>query len=250
MTKGKLSAKQTNEQKWKRMRLILDKLREESLSISEVGRLVYGSKMTRTDMRTVQNYLAELVGIGLVSKPDDNSGVYSSTENKIIFQSAAEYSLALKHSKNMLLSDEHHQGIEDSDEEMTLRRLAFFEEDRMEWKKHSSIEYYDYCYLQQHIKTGYLEIHELIRKYKQLATEKGVESGFGHLRIVPTGEMPAPKQTITEEDKKEFVDVTDLFVGKLSRLIRAVSRDGVPLAGYCDGCPGRKIIIKGSGKPA
>ena len=104
---------------------------------------------------------------------------------------------------------------------------------------------YAQSYLLQHIRTGYPEIFELIEKYKQFLTKRGVTSGYvihkseGLIESVPG--IPAIK--VTEKEKQEFDDIVDLFVGKMRRLTRDVV-DKIPLLGYCDGCPTSRITIK------
>jgi len=100
-------------------------------------------------------------------------------------------------------------------------------------------------YLLQHIKTGYPEIFELIKKYKQFLIEHGVTSGYVVYKspglIEKRPGIPAIK--VTKNEKQEVENIETLFAGKLRRLSRDVI-DKIPLLGYCDGCPTARLTIK------
>lgn len=55
-----------NQTKWARMRLILDKLKEQPITLDEIECVVY-EKASKIAKRTVQNYIAELIALGLVT---------------------------------------------------------------------------------------------------------------------------------------------------------------------------------------
>jgi hypothetical protein len=240
MTRGKLSAKQVNEKKWLRLKLVLQNLRKKGpLTSSEICQLLFGPSMNKTDLRSAQNYLAELVALDLVSY-EITRGVYELADSKRVFQSKADYNLAFAHSKHIVLTDMGNQGLEDIDDDFILDRLAFLEEDLKEqdkegWGK-AEIDF-DREYLLQHLKTGYPEIHLLIQRYKQIRVKHRIHSSMHTL-----GDLK-PEKPFEEKDWKELENLRDLFAGKISRLVREV-KDGIPLSGFCDGCPGTKVTIK------
>lgn len=95
------TAKQINEQKWRRMRLILDKLEEKPMSTSEIEQLFSKSAGDKIVKRSVQNYMAELIALGLVFYNSED-GIYELLENKKVFQNRHNYEIALKHSEKLL----------------------------------------------------------------------------------------------------------------------------------------------------
>ena len=158
-------AKEINAQKWRRMKLILEKLREKPLPSKEICRIVFSSSaIDRTKLRTIQNYLAELIGLDLINY-DPFSGVYSSNENKIVFKSKHDYDLALNHSKRLVHLTRDTQPHDYVSPSETLRTLAFWEDNV------TNHDAEDTRFL-QHLKTGYYEIFQLMEEYRQKIKKK------------------------------------------------------------------------------
>jgi hypothetical protein len=232
---------QINAKKWQKLKLILKNLRERgSLASSEIGPIIFGPSMNNADLRTLQNYLAELIGIGLVSF-DSISKQYTLVENKREFKSKADYGLALKHSKGLILSSKSIQGPEHTDPVFFLRRLAYVQGDRKNWEKvEHDVYLVNAMLLLQHFKSGYPEIIQLIESYRETAYRIGIRSDHPHLAA--STRLGGPTKQNSAKDAKELDDIVDIFTGKISRLIRE-TKDGIPLAGSCDGCPSRKITV-------
>jgi len=261
------------------MRLIMDKLRERPMPFAEIEQLVCKSQTNRIGNRSVQNYLAELVALGLV---DYNSGtrLYGWTENRVEFRSKHDYDIALKHSKNLVLTSSERQGLDHTNPCLALDLLVF-EPDRD----------IDYQCLVQHLQTGYFQgIYKLMERYHQLMDETGLSEIPGFPKLFSTGtswdensHMAGVVENISNRDfeeilaneiptrgnmllidvnsavigssspnikqvhkvkYKEIVDLRDLLVGRIYSVVNDVIQ-GAPLQGFCDHCPHRKITIKG-----
>ena len=78
---------------------------------------------------------------------------------------------------------------------------------------------YSFVYLLQHIKTGYPEIFDLMKKYRQFLLNRGVTSGYvthksdGLIENIPG----IPPLKLAEEEKRELEDIGESFVVKLRR---------------------------------
>lgn len=223
MTKQK-TAKELNEQKWKRMNLIMEKFKEKPMSTVEIEQLISGkAQVDKIVKRSVQNYMAELIALGLVHH-NSEAGVYELADSKQVFQSEYDYNIALKHSKLLTLSTSENQRLDQMNPYSALDLLAYDD------KENRDID--DQC-LSQHIRTGYYELHLLLQKYRKTSYLK--EKG---LQLEP---LYSPKE---RKQVKEFQDLRDLLVGKISSIVNDV-RHFIPLQGFCDCCPHRRITIKG-----
>lgn len=192
---------------------VIEALREGNKTYSELGSLGIPEKTLDRILKDNLEYW------GLIKK-EGSCWVWH--ENKQVFQSKADYELALKHSKNVILTTSEKQGLDQTSIIAVLNELAFFEDNEEAFRKRWVSDYYfDRKYLLQHIKTGYPEILRLIQKYRELEI----------------------KQSFSDTDSKELEYVQDLFAGKMARLIRNL-KDGIPLSGFCDGCPRKTVTIK------
>jgi hypothetical protein len=210
MTKGRLSAKQINERKWKRMLTIIEGLEKQPLDSKRIFHHVFGSKPKRSDLRTFENYMAELRAIKVISY-DEKTNTYASTRYRIVM-GTEDYKTALDHSRLLVLTTENAQ----SEADLHLDEYSPVQIKEMFFSK-ESVASDDYYFL-QHIKTGYPEISELITKHMELSIE-------------------LPKR------KTEIQDIEDLLVGKIVTIVDGV-RTGKALLGYCDCCPKKSYSIK------
>ena len=255
MTRGRKTAKEINERKWRRMRLIMDKLKEKPMSSSEIEQLFSKSASDKIVKRSVQNYMAELIGLGLALY-NSEAGAYELAENKKVFQSKHDYDIALKHSRYLTLSTSDKQRLDQTDPYLALDLLVYHD------KENRDID--DQC-LFQHIKTGYYEVYSLLQKYRKIMDARGyskyphfpklpkLDSHFDFTDLCPW-EMVAEAALLQNKEKrekagnerkqaKELLDLRDLLVGKLYGIVNDV-RNGIPLQGYCDSCPDRRVTIK------
>jgi hypothetical protein len=226
------TAKQLNEQKLLRMKLILEKLRERTMGSSDLGLTVFGHNMNRTEFRSLQNYLSELIGLGLVER-DTNLGIYSSNDNKIIFQSKHDYDIAFKHSQRLVLSTRDTQRLDFMFPPSALRILVFWDDNITEHDPE------DGRFL-QHLKTGYYDIFQLMETYRQKVKELGLSPRFD---IPHIGENPDRAKNISQNDLKELENLKAQLIGKVYLLVDCV-KNGSPLKGSCETCPGRYLAIK------
>jgi hypothetical protein len=229
------SAKEINEQKWRKMRKILEKVREGPMTLSEIELLTYSKGINRVGKRTIQNYMAELNGLGLVVY-DPVFATYSATETKRVFKSKQDYNIALKHSKNLLLSTSKKQRL-DQMNPLSAFDLIMFPEDSL------GKDIYDFCLL-QHIKTGYHETNKLMEKYKQSMDKLG----YSKVRYLPKLNNPIigeakTKTTKANKQMRKLHDLRALLVGKIYTLVDEV-KNGIPLEGSCKYCPTPKLTIK------
>ncbi len=238
------------------MRLLLDKLREEDLSSTQIGQLIYGRKIDKNKLRSVQNYLQELIGLGLVSQ-DSSSGLYHFTENRTVFQSKSDYEIALKHSKKLIPK------IDSLWETVDL--LAFPEEND---------EQTETSCLLRHIRNGYSDFYLTLQEYRAAMEKSGLAGYNGFPKPILAEEFPSeppkdekipvrvsallPDSTDFEAFRKEYeakevrdnnpeirnlVKLRDSLIGKLYSLVGSVEH-GSPLLGSCDFCPHKKLTIK------
>jgi len=243
--------KEVNTAKWGRMKRIKEALKTKSLSLSDVEKAAYGPNITPVGRRAVQTYIAELLALGDVER-NEPSGLYSLVENKRVFQTKNDYELALKHSGNVLLLKVRDLQLSTYFYEPNmLEKLSFWEDDYVTNKAEDnpfigSDVYFAESYLLQHIKTGYPELQKMMEEYKLAALKEGLTSGVHYTRLCGNDDLDRAeeirKQKIQKAEKK-LMYLSDLFSGRLSRIIRAV-KDGTPLLGSCEACPSRKITIK------
>jgi len=261
------------------MRLIMDKLQEKQMPLAEIEQLVYRSQVSRIGRRSVQNYLAELIALRLVNY-NPQTRYYEWAENKTEFRTRHDYDIALKHSRNLILTTRERQGLDYTNPCLALDLLVF--------------EFYrdiDCKCLVQHLQTGYFQdIYTLMEKYRQLMDETGLSEIPGLPKLfsasstwIEDSHKAGVKENITQANfersmidnfptkgdmlmidvnsmvlgsslsnikyvhkakYKKIVDLRDLLVGKIYSVVNDVIQ-GIPLQGYCDHCPNRKITIKG-----
>ena len=236
--KGRKTMSKINREKWARMRSILDKLKEQPMELSQIEHLVYKQRLTRVGKRTVQNYLAELQGLGLVDYNKEKRMYYFIGLVKQTF-STHEHKLALKHSERLIFTREDYQGLDQWHEDTLLENLIRHPEHSLEIS----------C-LMQHFKTGYYgELWAPLQKFRELMEKydipivptslglRDAESGYGHSIRKPFEKLP-------QEDKKSLLDLKKHFLQTLYGVMFDV-KHGVPLKGWCDHCPTRSVSIKG-----
>lgn len=229
-----MTTKEINEQKWRRMNLIRNKLKEKSMSFSEIEQLFSKTVSNVVRRRTVQNYLAELKALGLIIY-DEQTKVYASAESKRVFQSRHDYDIALKHSRNLVFSTRDEIRLVQTDPFKALDLIAA-----------KDTRDVDLDCFSQHLRSGYPEVHKLIEEYRKFAGEKGSKSSVvSNFAFVQEEADSDPK--VKEERKriKKIDDLKALLVGKIFSIINQV-QNGIPLQGFCDFCPDREITIKDS----
>jgi hypothetical protein len=276
------TSKEINEQKRKRMLLIIDNLRERPMPLAEIEQLVCKSQTDRIVRRSVQNYLAELIALRLVNY-NFQARLYEWTENKREFRNKHDYDIALKHSRYLTLSTSEKQRLDQTDPYLALDLLAYIDE---QWNQDVD----DQC-LVQHLRTGYFEVYSLLQSYRQAMDKMGFSergslpklsgSSSNHFNGTPAemiaraavlkndnmrdshaegevseneylfslnlkekGLSQRPLYSPAERKKmKELYDLRDLLVGKIYSIANDV-RNGIPLQGYCDYCPSRRITFR------
>ena len=163
----------------------------------------------------------------------------SLTDRKAVFQSKADYELAQRHSKRLVLNSPEFQGIENMIRPL-LDTLSFIEEDqRREDRKLNPEFYFNLKYLLDHIISGYPELYELILQNKKIKSSKGIHSACGSLSLID----PSQEKTLSDKERERLNEIEDLFTGKILRVVWQV-KNGIPLNGVCEGCPITKLTVK------
>lgn len=266
-----------NQEKWRRIRLILDELKGKPMTLTEIEQLVYKGRTTKACRRTVQNYLAELRALGLIVH-DLKAGIYQLPESKKVFQSKHDYEIALKHSKRLVLSTRDSQRLDQMSPNAALDLLVFVCERDID----------DLCFV-QHLRTGYFrEVYALMERYRQLMDETGLSKIPSIPKFSLSGStwaeqshMAGVEENISERDferqilfedaktagstirfqvnpfpsadtreyvyvtktkMQKIIDLRDLLIGRIYSTVNDVV-NGIPLQGYCKHCPDRKITI-------
>jgi len=248
--------------KWERMRKLLETLQQGPLSASDACRWL-GMPQNRTGLRTVENYLAELRGIGLVHYDPANKVYEAAGVRKRIFTSRDDYELALKHSRGLVLSSKLKLRLDQTEPALALDELVFTDE--------ASGGDKDYICLKQHLKTGYFEeVYIPMQRYRQLLDETGISKcpSFPKL-FCPEFSSETPDELVAEaasmrgslpsaEGMKEYaaqlhldvdvkklreiMELRDSLVGKVYSIVYDI-KHGIPLRGCCDSCPDRSLTI-------
>lgn len=223
--------REINQQKWSRMKLIIEELKKQPTSISDIEKL-FGNKVGR---RTLQNYLLELKALGLVAF-DETQSSYQWTESRQVY-SKTDYQLSLEHSKLLVLSS---QDNTKDDENMRLDSWdPFYAVDLIVFSDiTTSANLKDKC-LYQHIRTGYPETYGLMEKYRGILDKLGYSESPG----IPKLESFFRSETIPKE-LKEAIELRNLLVGKLYFIVEQV-KHGIPLKGFCDCCPRLHVSVQG-----
>lgn len=252
MTKPGKSAKETNEQKWRRMRLIKDKLQENgAMSSSEVELLFSEPADDKILKRSVQNYLAELVFLDVGVKYDKEARRYVWSENKRVL-SPEENERRIEHSRKLI--------------------PAFADLRDGVAPAIGPTGYSESPFAEQHLKKGYPEIYQKLEKYREARTElekkliqkweafekvfKGQASRYGldpeqpsasrfvtfYANWKPKPEEAPEEASLKEElrkelgkDEKNFQESYWSLSGAIWDLTHRIEH-GVPLEGSCDIC--------------
>lgn len=206
------------------MRKLLEAIKQRPLTIHEACAV----SKNQISKRMVENYLAELKALGLVIY-DPEAKVYKSADlEKRVFGSRHDYELALKHSRAL---------VENADIHYVLDRLLFIDD----LDSVSSIFVDEKCLL-QHLKTGYYsEFYRSAIAYR-VFTEK--LSGRRGLRasLMLENQLDA----IRPGTRGKVGDLYSRLTKKMSQLSDD-PRNGIPLRGYCDHCPERRVKIQDEG---
>jgi len=226
----------------------------------------------------VENYLNALKALGLVEY-DPEEQLYESTQaKKRVFRSKHDYDLALKHSKNLVLSTNEKQRLDGMDPFLALDLIVFHDDPNREDEDNVD----DKC-LFQHLITGYSSICLSIKRYHQLMDETSLSKMQGNPKFhfsefslkayleekpdksrkfgrknIRTKEIVAsevltldPEGYLKELGMKPEIGVIELkeinnlkndLVGKIYSLVYDV-KNGIPLDGYCNHCPDKKLTI-------
>jgi len=259
-----------NHQKWSRMKKIIENLKEKPMGFSEILQLFPKSPKEKITERTVQNYLAELVALGLVYY-NKETGLYEWIENKVVFKNKAEYEIALKHSKKLF--EEMTPDIEDQPFENPESVVDLLISKPTK-----------YAYLLKHLRTGYNDFwaafqayYGLMEKYDFPHVTGGISRKSGKLQFellehnpdIPTNITQAVfyKDTVfipnenekrdwflhdshskalndpkIEKDFRELIRLKTKLVKEILFIMCQVQH-GTPLQGYCDICPHLKVTI-------
>ena len=126
--------------------------------------------------------------------------------------SSSDYKLAMEHSRNLLFTDDEHQGFDNSNPDRWLDIL-------LDHKKHVNSKELD-CVM-EHLKTGYYEEFWLmLQEYDKM--KKEVQSKELVCKAIKT--------------KKDLIDIF--------AVIMEIVKSGAPLEGACICCPTRNISIR------
>ncbi len=269
------------------MRLIKTTLENGPLSINEIWTLVCRS-LGKTSFRTVQNYLKELVELGDVDYNKEYNR-YEKADAKKTYRSIQDYNLALEHSRNLLLSSKGKMRLDQTDPFLSLDQLVF--SDTMNPRdvddecllQHLRTGYWETYslvlkYRESMEKSGWsssdslpkllgtLEVEgvtpmEMVSRAISLRDKQVREDdaegqvatieAMYSLQLKEKGREPKPLYSAQQRrELKELYDLRDLLVGRIYSLVNDV-RNGIPLEGYCEFCPDRKITINdGSSAPS
>ena len=225
------------QERWARMRLMLEKLKERAMRFGEIQLLV------KTTRQTVHNYLREFQALGLVEYDDEKREYsYSGIARKSF--SKHDYDIARKHSVNLLLKNEELMNLEGFYGKMTpeyvLDQIVVLDPEP---------EFLETSYLMQHLKSGYCRSFWIqFQKYKELMERhgypivpfsvdfKGVKHGYFPEMWEQFGSLP-------QDDREDLKSLREHLLVALYRIILEVSH-GSPLDGWCDACPARKVSIQ------
>ena len=232
------------------MKRILIHIREKgAVSSSELTKMLFGSNFDRSELRSVQNYLFELVALGLLLRGDGARDKYLLSENRRIFKTKTDLELALNHSKRLLQKDHY------LDEIKTEKLLSHF---KTGYTKEIWIPFTEYTNL---IKTnnattsllpkfGFLplvksnKLEDLVMKPK--SKPKGgpyparIKYDFDQSEVEST---EAPKKHARPEVMDRLVRLQETLLEKLLRVEDNI-QDGVPLEGICEACPIKYFSVK------
>ena len=193
--------------------------------------------------RMIQNYLRELCELGIAIYDAETKAYKPKHLQKIVFESKADYEMALKHSKKLFLLDREKelQLFELAEPYRVIWFLAFPEECFLNV---GDDEYamlfsdWDVHHLLQHLKTGYFEEFWLpLQKYRKMMEEHNLQD------IPPAGKTIGgvikdfygiqygfeKEQKCNSPEIKQLRKLETYLIGKLFVLMRSVEH-GTPLA--------------------
>lgn len=189
------------------------------------------------------------------------------------FRSESERKRALKHSKNLLLTNKYKQGYDAIMPHMVIDKLAFhdLEEDEVQM----AVDMDDRCVF-QHLKSGYEVVYSALLEYRRLMDETGLSKvkGFPKFRIsrtplpkggpypmfLPHGPIQEPKipslseyldtdeenpevakryrlpVNVSKEKIKKLLNLREFVYFQICKILRHVEH-GSPLLGSCEDCP-------------
>jgi hypothetical protein len=231
--KGMGSMQQINQQKWSRMKRIIEELKKQPMSISDIEKL-FDNKVGR---RTLQNYMLELKALGLVAY---DGQLYQWIESRQVY-SKTDFELALRHSKLLVLSyQDKSQSMDDND---LLRQDAmdpFLAVDLIVFSDiETTAKLKDKC-LYQHIRTGYPEMFALMEKYRGILDKLGY-SKEPHMPKI--GMFFEREWETIPKELKEAIELRNVLAGKLYFIVEQV-KHGIPLKGFCDCCPRLHVSVQ------
>lgn len=269
---GQKSMSEINALKRSRMSHIMEKLKQQSMTLGEILESLVKTKLInnkKSSKRSVQNYLAELRAIGVVSC---SSGTYRLAEHeRQVFKSKHDYQIAVAHSKHLFFSDEREntQRFDHTNPYLAIDLLVYEPERNAD----------DFAIL-QHLKTGYPDIYANLQKYRRLMDETVLSKrtclpklggGFdfdddkcflqqsvqpvlvASSKMIDDRVIEFQSGTLGVNDiiakvpaskVKEILNLRDLLVGRVYGHLMNAVRNGIPLRGYCDFCPNKEITIK------
>lgn len=254
-----------------RMKTVIQALKEGNKTYTELLKLGVPEK---TLDRILKDYLEYL---GLARK----DGVYWVWyENKKVFQSKHDYDIALKHSRYLTLSTSDKQRLDQANPALALDLLVYYDKanqdiDNQCLFQHIKTGYYEVYSLMQKYRqmmdeaglseiprlpklpslhlSFYDETHEAYvpRNYdpKNSKSLMNVIPMKGDMLMIDVGIFGFPSHNehnikyVHKKKYAELIDLRDLLVGKIYSILNDV-RNGIPLRGYCDYCPDRRITIK------
>jgi len=194
--------------------------------------------------KTLERILQDhLIPWGLVQKNKD--GYYVWFEQKHEF-SKTEYELALQHSKNLIFGNETMVGISKYTIDQLINAYVMSPEEVIPFFKH--------------LETGYPLIHRKFMKCIETLKERGKlikqvtkSPDKDALRINYSLFAPGCID-INPSQEQEFIVIEKKLEKKIENCLKDLAgefaiifmqvKNGIPLEGYCDFCPHRKLVIK------
>ena len=236
---GQKTDAQIKREKWLRLQLILNALKERPMKLTEIEQL-FKDKQIEVSRRTIQNYLEELKELDDIRYDKTKAKYYYRFFPKVF--SPQEYKLTLDHSNRLLsTSDElkHHDSYEG---EVTPRIIL----DLMLQQKEDFGELF--C-LKQHFRTGYYDEFWLPFQMFSALMEKHnypiVSASQEFMKVVHGHPTNAPEVVfgeVSNNDSAQLVELKKQLLITLYKIMIDV-KHGAFLRGSCDHCPMLKVSI-------